>query len=204
MKVPSVARRIPKAPSDWRGLLCLCGSVAPERKSHSSDSRREIVGLCFSFLRAAFGTLRVGGGAPTCSPAAAFTALAAENDFFLRRGMVEDSRGLQSHPVWGTRGCCAIINWMALDERDFYDEKEQKKPATLNCPSCKQSAEYELSWLVRTKKKQLPPRADERDRAKFAKARSYMVRKDDLVMCKNMRCRKRIEVSGVQSVAFLD
>jgi hypothetical protein len=93
---------------------------------------------------------------------------------------------------------------MALDERDLYDEKEQKKPVTLNCPHCKQSAEYELTWLVRTKKRQLPPRADERDRAKYAKARSYMVRKDDLVMCKNIRCRKRIEVSGVQSVAFLD
>jgi len=93
---------------------------------------------------------------------------------------------------------------MALDERDFYDEKEEKKPATLNCPHCRQSAEYELCWLVRTKKRQLPPRADERDRAKFAKARSYMVRRDDLVMCKNIRCRKRIEVSGVQSVAFLD
>ena len=93
---------------------------------------------------------------------------------------------------------------MALDERDLYDEKEQKKPVTLNCPHCKQAAEYELTWLVRTKKRQLPPRADERDRAKYAKARSYMVRKDDLVMCKNMRCRKRIEVSGVQSVAFLD
>ena len=91
-----------------------------------------------------------------------------------------------------------------MEERDFYDEKEQKKPATLNCPHCRQAAEYELNWLVRTKKKQLPPRADERDKAKFAKARSYMVRKDDLVMCKNMRCRKRIEVSGVQSVAFLD
>jgi hypothetical protein len=91
-----------------------------------------------------------------------------------------------------------------MEEREFYDEKEQKKPATLNCPSCRQAAEYELNWLVRTKKKQLPPRADDRDRAKFAKARSYMVRKDDLVMCKNVRCRKRIEVSGVQSVAFLD
>jgi len=91
-----------------------------------------------------------------------------------------------------------------MDEREFYDECEQKKPATLNCPSCRQSAEYELAWLVRTKKRQLSGRADERDRAKFAKARSYMVRKDDLVMCKNGRCRKRIEVSGVQSVAFLE
>jgi hypothetical protein len=91
-----------------------------------------------------------------------------------------------------------------MDEREFFDEKEARKPATLHCPHCRQSAEYDLLWLVRTKKKQLPGRADERDRAKFAKARSYMVRKDDLVMCKNMRCRKRIEVSGVQSVVFFD
>jgi hypothetical protein len=69
---------------------------------------------------------------------------------------------------------------------------------------CHQAGEYELGWFVRTKKRQLPPRADERDRAKFAKARSYMVRRDDLVGCKNPRCRKRFEVSGVQSVAFLD
>ena len=50
----------------------------------------------------------------------------------------------------------------------------------------------------------VPAAGDERDRAKFAKARSYMVRRDDLVACKNVRCRKRFEVSGVQSVAFLD
>lgn len=93
---------------------------------------------------------------------------------------------------------------MALDERDFYDEKETRKNATLACPHCRQSAEYELSWLLRTKKRQLPGRADERDRAKFAKARSYMVRRDDLVACKNLRCRKRFEVTGVQSVAFMD
>jgi len=91
-----------------------------------------------------------------------------------------------------------------LDERDFFDERPDKRMATLNCPHCHQSADYELAWLVRTKKRQLPPRADERDRARFAKARSYMVRRDDLVACKNLRCRKRFEVSGVQSVAFLD
>jgi hypothetical protein len=91
-----------------------------------------------------------------------------------------------------------------MDEKDFFDEREQKKPANLTCPHCRQSADYELAWLVRTKKRQLPPRADERDRARFAKARSYMVRREDLVACKNMRCRKRFEVSGVQSVAFLD
>ena len=91
-----------------------------------------------------------------------------------------------------------------MDERDLYDERQETRKATLNCPHCHQSAEYELGWFVRTKKRQLPSRADERDRAKFAKARSYMVRRDDLVACKNIRCRKRFEVSGVQSVAFLD
>ena len=93
---------------------------------------------------------------------------------------------------------------MPLDERDLYDEREQKKPSQLVCPHCRQPGDYELSWLVRTKKKQLPRGADERDRAKYAKARDYMVRREDLVMCKNIRCRKRFEVSGVQSVAFMD
>src|ERR1041385_6484858 len=91
-----------------------------------------------------------------------------------------------------------------MEERDFYNERQETRKATLKCPHCQQSAEYDLGWLVRTKRQQLPPRADERDRAKFAKARSYMVRRDDLVGCKNPRCGKRFEVSGVQSVAFLD
>src|SRR5260370_27340755 len=90
-----------------------------------------------------------------------------------------------------------------MDERDFYDEKDAKKSHTLNCPHCREANEYELSWLVRTKKKQLPGRADERDRAKFAKARTYMVRRDDMVMCKIMRCRKRFEVAGGGAVGLL-
>ena len=91
-----------------------------------------------------------------------------------------------------------------MEEREMFDEKDQKRSHNLTCPHCRQAGDYELSWLVRTKKRQLPPRADDRDRAKFAKARSYMVRKDDMVACKNMRCRKRFEVAGVQSVAFLE
>jgi hypothetical protein len=91
-----------------------------------------------------------------------------------------------------------------MEEREFFDERPETRTANLTCPNCRETADYELGWLVRRKKKQLPPRADERDRARFAKARSYMVRRDDLVACKNVRCRKRFEVSGVQSVAFLD
>jgi hypothetical protein len=91
-----------------------------------------------------------------------------------------------------------------MEEREFFDEKAEKKSATLNCPSCHQAGEYEVTWLVRTKKRQISGRADERDRARFAKARSYMLRKDDVMMCKNMRCRKRFEISGVQSVVFME
>jgi hypothetical protein len=86
----------------------------------------------------------------------------------------------------------------------MFEEKDQRRSHTLTCPHCRQPGEYELSWLVRTKRRQLPGRADDRDRAKFAKARSYMVRKDDMVACKNVRCRKRFEVAGIQSVAFLE
>ena len=91
-----------------------------------------------------------------------------------------------------------------LDEKELYDEKEEKKPARLSCPHCQQANDYELSWLVRTRKRSLPARADERDRARFAKARNYMLRREDVVMCKNLRCRKRFDISGVQSVAFTE
>jgi hypothetical protein len=91
-----------------------------------------------------------------------------------------------------------------MEERDFFDERQETKKATMTCPHCRESAEYDIGWFVRTKKRQLPGRADDRDRAKFAKARSYMVRRDDKVSCKNMRCRKPFEVTSVQSVAFLE
>ncbi len=93
----------------------------------------------------------------------------------------------------------AIDNGL-MEERDFFDERSEKKPATLTCPHCRQPGEYEITWVVRTKKRQLAGRADERDRARFAKARSYMVRKDDMMACKNMRCRKRFEISGQSTV----
>jgi len=90
-----------------------------------------------------------------------------------------------------------------MEERDFFDESETLKPAVLNCDKCRQSDTYEVRWLVRTKKQTLRGSADERDRARFTKARSYMLRKDDFAQCKNARCRKRFEISGLQSVVFL-
>lgn len=89
-----------------------------------------------------------------------------------------------------------------MDERDFFDESETRKPANLSCMFCRHTDTYEIRWLVRTKKKALRGNADERDLAKFAKAQSYMLRRDDFMLCKNPRCRKKFEISGVQSVVF--
>jgi hypothetical protein len=90
-----------------------------------------------------------------------------------------------------------------MEERDFFNESETLKPAELNCSHCHQVDTYEIRWLVRTKKQSLSGRPDERDRARFAKARSYMLRRDDKMNCKNNRCRKQFEISGVQSVVFM-
>jgi hypothetical protein len=90
-----------------------------------------------------------------------------------------------------------------VDERAFYRESQITKPATLNCPYCKMSNAYDLRWLVRRKIDKLPRHADERDRAKFAKAASYMVLLDDKASCKNQRCRKPFDVSGIKTTAFL-
>ena len=90
-----------------------------------------------------------------------------------------------------------------MDEKAFYTEAQAKRTASLNCSFCRTQDNYELSYIVRTKKDRIPGGADERDRAKFAKAQSYMLLVDTHAMCKNMRCRKRFEISGVKTVAFI-
>jgi hypothetical protein len=90
-----------------------------------------------------------------------------------------------------------------VDERAFYTESQTTKAATLHCPYCKSSETYELRWMVRKKKDRVPAGADERDRARFQKSQSYMVLLDDKAACKNLRCRKRFDISGVKTMAFL-
>lgn len=90
-----------------------------------------------------------------------------------------------------------------MDERAFYTESPTTRPATLSCPFCRASDSYELRWLMRKKKNRLPGGGDERDRARFAKAQSYMVLLDDKVACKNLRCRKRFDISGIKTTAFI-
>ncbi len=86
-----------------------------------------------------------------------------------------------------------------MDERNFYIEKQETKSLTLVCPHCRREDAYPIRWLVRAKKKELPRGASDEDRKRFANARSYMVRVDELVACR--KCRKRFELTG-QSVVL--
>jgi hypothetical protein len=90
-----------------------------------------------------------------------------------------------------------------MNERDFFDERTEAKRATYSCPHCRERAEYEVRWLRRTRKQQLPRGASEQDRARFQKSRDYMVRVDDMLACKNIRCRKRFDIPNSQSVVFI-
>ena len=73
---------------------------------------------------------------------------------------------------------------MALDERDFFNNRNETRTDKLTCPRCRRTNDYQMRWVVRTKKDRLPHGADERDRALYGKLRDYMIRVDDAVTCK--------------------
>jgi hypothetical protein len=72
-----------------------------------------------------------------------------------------------------------------VDERALLPESQATKPDHAELPVLPDAGHVRLNWIVRTKKDRLPGGADERDRAKFAKAQSYMVLVDNQAMCKN-------------------
>jgi hypothetical protein len=91
---------------------------------------------------------------------------------------------------------------MALDERDFFNNRNETRTDQLACPRCKRVNEYQMRWVVRTKKDRIPPGADERDRAMYSKLRNYMIRGDDAVTCQS--CGKKFDVPSQHSMVFLD
>jgi hypothetical protein len=91
---------------------------------------------------------------------------------------------------------------MALDERAFFNERPENRPARFQCPKCRRTAEYSVRWVRRSKKDRPPASADENDRAKFAKLRDHLLRLDDDVTCK--ACGKKFEIPSQQSLLFVD
>ena len=90
-----------------------------------------------------------------------------------------------------------------MQERDIFDEKQETKTASFVCPMCRERNDYDVRWLKRTKKKNISRNINQQDRARFEKSRDYMVRIDDMLMCKNMRCRRRFEIPSAQSIVFI-
>jgi DNA-directed RNA polymerase subunit RPC12/RpoP len=91
---------------------------------------------------------------------------------------------------------------VALDERAFFTDKNEMRPAKYACPRCHRTNEYNVRWVRRVKKDRLPPGADDRDRAKFAKLRDHLIRVDDEVVCKT--CGKKFEIPSMHSLLFTD
>jgi len=92
---------------------------------------------------------------------------------------------------------------VVMQERDIFDERQEVKTASFSCPSCRERNDYDIRWLKRIKRKQTPKNLNADDRARFEKSRDYMVRVDDVLMCKNMRCRKRFDIPSSQTVVFI-
>lgn len=90
-----------------------------------------------------------------------------------------------------------------MQEKEIFDERQEIKRANFACPHCRERNDYEVRWLKRTKKPQSPRHLSEHDRARFEKSRDYMVRVDDVLMCKNMRCRRRFDIPSSQTVVFI-
>jgi hypothetical protein len=91
---------------------------------------------------------------------------------------------------------------VALDERSFFSDKNETRTENLTCTKCRRANQYSVRWVRRTKKDRLPPGADERDRAKFAKLRDHLIRVDDEVVCKT--CGRKFEIPSMHSLLFLD
>ncbi len=90
-----------------------------------------------------------------------------------------------------------------MQEKDIFDEKQEVKKASFVCPQCRERNDYDVRWLKRTKKRNLSRNVNQQERAQFEKSRDYMVRVDDMLMCKNMRCRRRFEIPSSQSIVFI-
>jgi hypothetical protein len=89
---------------------------------------------------------------------------------------------------------------VAFDEKAFFIEKPENRPAKFPCPRCKRVNDYSIRWMRRTKRKDRPPQGE--DRAKFEKLRDHLLRLDDEVTCKT--CGKKFEVPSHQSMLFTD
>ncbi|MEQ1574822.1 MAG: hypothetical protein ABL993_11310, partial [Vicinamibacterales bacterium] len=96
------------------------------------------------------------------------------------------------------------LSWYAfvVDERQFFTEKPEQRPARFQCPRCRRTNDYSIRWIRRTKKAQMPGGGDARDRTIFEKSKDHLIRVDTEVACKT--CAKRFEIPSHRTLVFLE
>ena len=92
-----------------------------------------------------------------------------------------------------------------MEEREFFNETTETRTHNLTCPKCGQAAEYKVTWVVRRKRPQLPRNADASATAQNSpkRSRTWCAATTSSKLL-NMRCRKPFEITGLQSLAFLN
>ena len=92
---------------------------------------------------------------------------------------------------------------MALDERDFFNNRNETRTDKLTCPRCKRVNDYQMRWVVRTQEgsafRPAPTSATGRCSRKL---RDYMIRVDDSVTCKT--CGKKFDIPSQHSMVFIE
>ena len=91
---------------------------------------------------------------------------------------------------------------MALDERDFFNNRNETRTDKLHLPALQARQRVPDALGGADQKDRLPAGADERDRAMFAKLRDYMIRVDDAVTCKT--CGKKFDIPSQHSMVFIE
>jgi DNA-directed RNA polymerase subunit RPC12/RpoP len=89
-----------------------------------------------------------------------------------------------------------------VDERRFFTEKPETRAARYQCPRCRRTNDYQVRWLRRTRKAQVPNGANDHDRMMFAKMKDYLVRVDDDITCAT--CGKRFDIPSHRGLVFLE
>ena len=89
-----------------------------------------------------------------------------------------------------------------MDERQFFTEKPEQRPARFQCPKGRRTNDYSIRWIRRTRKPQPPPGADARARVLFDKVKDHLVRVDEDVVCPT--CRRKFEIPSHRNIVFLE
>ena len=88
-----------------------------------------------------------------------------------------------------------------MHERQFFNERAEMRSMSITCARCRHVGDYQVKWMRRTRKPEIPPGANERDHATFASLRDYLIRLDEDITCE--KCRRRVDIASQKSLVFL-